>query len=295
MTVTRLGWIAGVGTFLAVAGFISLYYFWADGRMASHDPFALPEGARLVPHRAVYDLELGSVEDGSDIAEARGRLVIEFLEACEGYTLNQRLRTEFMSQEGQMLATDFSLSSFEARNGLSFRYALKIFGFDENVEFYTGQAQLQGPGKEGKAEFTEPADLKLDLPVGTVFPSEHTALLIKTALQGRNFVTANVFDGSGEQGLDKVSALMIQAFTPAQANAREGLQGLRSWRYHLAFFAYDNQESPPDYEVTFRLYENGISDELQMNYGSFNLTGRLVRLDIYENLPCADGRQGRKP
>ena len=43
--------------------------------------------------------------------------------------------------------------------------------------------------------------------------------------------------------------------------------------------------SAPDYEVGLRYYENGVADELQMEFGEFSVNGKMQELSLLPN-PC---------
>ncbi len=38
----------------------------------------------------------------------------------------------------------------------------------------------------------------------------------------------------------------------------------------------------PIYRINFKLYRNGITRDLTMDYGDFSMRGKLVKLDIYD-------------
>jgi hypothetical protein len=38
----------------------------------------------------------------------------------------------------------------------------------------------------------------------------------------------------------------------------------------------------PTYRISFKLYENGMTRDLVMDYGDFSMTGTLVDLDLFE-------------
>jgi hypothetical protein len=44
----------------------------------------------------------------------------------------------------------------------------------------------------------------------------------------------------------------------------------------------------PVYSIAFKLYENGVTRDLTMDYGDFVLQGELAQLEIYEPEPCAE-------
>ncbi|NBP76927.1 MAG: DUF1849 family protein, partial [Proteobacteria bacterium] len=45
--------------------------------------------------------------------------------------------------------------------------------------------------------YTKPPQGTLKLGAGTLFPSQHTAAMIKAGMAGKSILTAKVFDGSG--------------------------------------------------------------------------------------------------
>src|SRR5579859_5265901 len=62
------------------------------------------EGApvALVPHRAIYDLSLGTTRGNSQLAGVRGRILYDFGgSACQGYSLEFRQVSELDSGEGK--------------------------------------------------------------------------------------------------------------------------------------------------------------------------------------------------
>ena len=71
----------------------------------------------LVPHRAVYDLELKDASDRSGIAGMYGRMVYEFNgSACEGYTVSFRFVTQVDTGE-EVRLTDQQTTTFEDGEG----------------------------------------------------------------------------------------------------------------------------------------------------------------------------------
>jgi hypothetical protein len=48
-------------------------------------------------------------------------------------------------------------------------------------------------------------------------------------------------------------------------------------------------EGTPTYELSFRLYANGVSRKLQIDYGTFAISGELTRIDFFEPGKCTGG------
>ena len=61
----------------------------------------------MVPHRAVYDLSLGTTRANSQLAGVRGRILYDFGgSACQGYSLEFRQVSELDSGEGKVSTSD---------------------------------------------------------------------------------------------------------------------------------------------------------------------------------------------
>ena len=58
------------------------------------------DAAELSPHRALYEIELATVRGSSDITALSGRMVLEWADACDGWTANQKVKMNFASREG---------------------------------------------------------------------------------------------------------------------------------------------------------------------------------------------------
>lgn len=247
-----------------------------------------PDQIDLAPHRAVYELGLARPDPTGSVVALRGRLVMEFTDVCEGYTLNQRIHTEMTGNEGNDVVSDFTVSSWESRDGRRFRFALKNDVNGRTMEEYAGRAELAGDGASGTATLTKPKEATFDLPVGTVFPTEHLVKLIRGAIAGRTYLPVRVFDGSGIEGLFETGTHVGKPMPPKTASpgTEDPLQGERSWPVRVAYFPLLEHAETPRYEIGFRLFANGISGDLVLDYGDFAMKGVLSRLELLPNPGC---------
>src|SRR5512135_3141712 len=68
----------------------------------------------LVPHRAIYDLSLGTTRANSQLAGVRGRILYDFGgSACQGYSLEFRQVSELDSGEGKVSTSDLRSTTWE--------------------------------------------------------------------------------------------------------------------------------------------------------------------------------------
>lgn len=243
-------------------------------------PVATERQIVLAPHRAVYDLSQ-SRGDANAGTSVRGRLAIEVQDTCEGHTTNQRFWTEMQNAEGSTSISDFTLSSWESKDGRRFRFQMRNEVDGETTEEYTGTAEIH-PDGTGSIAMSKPETATLDLPTATVFPNQHLIELIRHAIAGDRFVSIRVFDGSGEDGLFETGATIGKPFPPEDGKSPilAPLKGLRSWPFRVAFFPLLTKAEEPQYEIGFRMYENGISGDLVLDYSSYALKGELVRLEM---------------
>ena len=58
------------------------------------------------------------------------------------------------------------------------------------------------------------------------------------------------------------------------------LAKLPSGKFHIAFFDRGPESTQPDYEVSMRYWENGVADDLDMNFGDFVMGGKLAEFKL---------------
>jgi len=238
----------------------------------------------LVPHRAVYDLTLDRADEKSGISGLTGRMVYEFNgSACEGYTTNFRFVTRIDMEEQPQRVTDQQTTTFEGSDGKSFRFVNKTFVDKELVKEVRGDAKLEG-GKT-VVELSKPKENKIDLR-GTQFPTQHMEELIGKAEEGQKFYQTSLFDAS--EDADRVVATTVvvgKGQTPSDDETK--FMGPFSkdpvWPVTIAYFDdKEKQDGLPIYRINFKLYRNGITRDLTMDYGDFAMRGKLVKLDVFD-------------
>ncbi|MBI1239262.1 MAG: DUF1849 family protein [Alphaproteobacteria bacterium] len=245
----------------------------------------------MVPHRASYDIRLKEAKWGAGVTGVTGRLVIEFNDACDGYTLNQRFVTQMQDSDGAVTTSDLWLTSWEAADGRSFRFNLKNEVDGTVVESFKGRAVIDASG--GQVAYEGVALDEVTLPSGTVFPTEHAFDLIKAAEAGENALSRTVFDGSGEGDVYAAHAVIGAPRTGADGlkglegvPGAEHLAGLTAWPVTLSYFKTQSQAPLPDYESSFVMYSNGMSSGLVLDYGDFSLSGTLKEIEVLPDPKC---------
>jgi hypothetical protein len=250
-------------------------------------PAALAGEVVVLPHRAAYDLRLapGGARDFADVA---GELAFEWADSCDGWSVTQRSRMIFEYRTGQVLELGWSLTSWEAKDGRSYRFQLRNYENGEVVEEFRGEAALDETGA-GFADYSKPERLQLELPAGTMLPTVHSLALIAAARAGNDSMWAMLFDGTSEQNVYEVNALILPRsadLPPPDSIDPALLEGLAAWRVDLAFYDHGSQESEPTHEQTVWLWENGIVDRMTLDYGDFEILGTLNRFELLPEPVC---------
>jgi hypothetical protein len=250
--------------------------------------FAVPA---LQAHRAVYDLTLDKASDRSGITGISGRMVYEFNgSSCEGYTVKFRFVTQIATADGTKL-TDQQTTTFEDPEGKTFSFVTKSFS-DQNLDKEVkGTATKETKGL--KVDIDKPEKKNLEL-AATQFPTQHLVELIGKAEKGENFYETSLFDGSEDANKVMTTTVIVGKKAAGdkadpEAPALAKLAGDKYWPVDIAYFDTTDKsgEEVPEYRISFKLHENGITRDLTMDYGEFTMTGKLVNLSLFDQTkPC---------
>jgi hypothetical protein len=241
-----------------------------------------PGAEAMVAHRAAYNLTLDRARDNSDVARARGIMLYEVLDACEGWATRQRFTLVLTDRDGQNVETGSDYSTFETKDGRRIRFSLTQTTQGAVTQRITGDADLTPEG--GRVRYSDPEPKEEALPAGTLLPMLHTIRALDAARAGQRLLVAPLFDGTSADGAQDSTTVIATWQTP-QANARfPSLERFGSARMRVAFFDRKDTSgggaSAPDYEVGLRYWENGVADELSMDFGDFVVDGRMEELTL---------------
>ena len=127
--------------------------------------------------------------------------------------------------------------------------------------------------------YTAPEAGAKRLPAGTLFPMAHTEAILAAARTGKKFIALPLFDGTSEKGAQD-SSVAITSWSGPRPGRWPDLSGLSSGQVHVAFFDRDAASQQPDYEVGMRYWDNGVADDLSMDFGDFVMKGTLNQLAL---------------
>ena len=245
----------------------------------------------LLSHRAQYEVTLAPGGVSREIAGVRGLMVSEFRESCGGYAETQRFVADLTDVDDHAIRTDYSSATWESADGGKFDFTIADAVVGNTAEHYQGHAEATAEG--GSAVFTVPAGVTITLPKDTLFPVEFSEHLIAAAGAGETNFAATIFQGDDPKRLSYASAFIGREETTADAELSDvdAMHGVRSWPVVISYFPVDSPDAAADFEITFRLYENGVATGLRMRYANFSLAGRLVKLDVLA--ASCEGRTGQ--
>lgn len=249
---------------------------------------SLPAAAApLRPHQAVYDLSLAGQTE--DILAVEGRIAFTLnAEACGDYDLDYRFAARF-HKDGEMTLTDQRTRSSEKAYGKQFSFETTTFvdGLDQGA--VRGAAVNAPDGTD--VTLQEPVMRGFKLPLSR-FPLSHTEELINQGRKGVRFFEARLFDGDpeAEKLLTTTSVILPvkDGTTPAEGGQTgEALAGLKSWMIDESYFNSDsNEDGQPVFRARYRLYENGVSDQMLLDFGAYELKGDLANLKYLKTPTC---------
>ncbi len=238
---------------------------------------AWAQAVELASHRALYRLTLASSR--GDITAAGGSMAFEMTDACEGWATRQRLRINATNRDGQDLEIGSDYATLESKDGLSLRFSMRQTTDTAVTSETEGDANLPAPGAAGEARYTRPEESRKALPAGTLMPNMHTIAIIEAARAGKKFLSIPLFDGTSADGAQDTSVAIFSWDKP-QDSRFPALANLASGRVRIAFFDRDKGTTTPDYELGLRYYENGIADDMTMDFGDFVMRATLQELTV---------------
>ncbi len=257
-----------------------------------------PEALMLAPHRAVYNLELGSARASSSVAGVRGRLVFEFTgNVCEGFTQNMRFVMGVSNRDGGETMSDLRSTTWETPGGDKFKFTVDDYQNAEPSDATSGSAERPAEHDAVAVSLAKPKSEKLSLLPDTIFPVQHTIRLLGAAIRGEHAMAANLFDGSDKGQKASFTNSIIGKLRPAVANPdiaavknAERLNVLRSWPVNIAYYATESAkaEGTPEHEMAFTVYENGVVSKLAIDYGSLSVKGSLAEIEFYPPAKCPE-------
>lgn len=244
----------------------------------------------LKPHRAVYDVKLKDASERSGIDNMTGRIVYEMTgNECEGIAVNYRFVSK-ISSNGEIFTTDQQTASHESPDSNQYSFLTKSFVDEQLDRTVKGVARIRSGHMVVELDSPEERLVKLD---PAAFISTHLVKVIEAARTGEHFFSLDVFDG-GDDADEVLSTTNIigaardypKVMPGEKPDAVDTLGKLKAWPVTIGYFRKgltDSTEPLPIYEISFLLYEGGISRRLTMRYPDYAINAALVSLEMLED------------
>jgi hypothetical protein len=252
----------------------------------------------IAPHRAIYEITLKDASKRSGIKNMKGRMFYEVRgNECDGISLQYRFLTRITTGKDQFLS-DQRTSTFESADGKSFNFLTKSFLNEQLEETVKGVAKQISDGSVNVV-LDSPSSQEFDFSKAS-FLTSYLVEMLELAKKGEHYLRGDLFDGSdgGDETISTSSFISNpKSITDSKHQHSEDiindLKPLQAWSVSMSYFKKNigaTAEHLPIFESSFLLFENGVSSDLIMRYPDYSLTGKLSKLEMFDNAPCqSDG------
>ncbi len=250
---------------------------------------AEPGSDGLVGHRAIYDVTLVSAEAASGVADASGAVLYRFADTCNGWTVENHTVVRLGLTGGDETLSDWAYTSWESKDGASFRFRVRDQQDEEILEELRGSVAMGSNASGGTVRFARPEGVEMTLAPGTLFPTAHLLTLLRQARAGIKTGSETIFDGADLDNPYRVSAVIGPAPAAVRRHLTEmsGLGDLPVWSVRLAFFPLDDPKAAtPAFEVGIHYREDGIGNSIVQDFGDIVLKLELKSLEIFPPPDC---------
>jgi EipB-like len=207
--------------------------------------------------------------------------------------VNYRLVNDFKPNEGPGRLVDTSSTSYETDDGLTFRYAQKEY-VDNKLEAEKKVSVDREPGKEGDGTSTLPMPEDFKVLADAVFPMQHQHRLMAAAAAGETRDSSIVYDGGdGAKSYRVITFIGGKKSVALETDKGDAasLATLAAWPVSISYYpngkvAEGESQDTPLYQVNFDMFENGVAQNLLLDYGEFALQGKLVNYEASKETTC---------
>lgn len=252
-----------------------------------------PNPVRLISHKAVYDLSLKSTKGGaSSVVYAGGKLKYSIQKVCNVWKTETVFSLDVSHEINGIYTTNWKQVTSESLDGCRFDFEVYTFQKGKDVKELAGTAWCEGNKKQ--VFFTLPLESEASFPKNVLFPVQQTSQLIQAALAGEKSQNAYVYDGSRLEALHLMHTMISEK--PVEKDREKKIEGSKllggkSYWFDTAFYndmgLFGNRDDgSPFYEVGLRYYDNGISDNVIQDFGTYKLQSTLKAVEELPEIPC---------
>jgi hypothetical protein len=247
-----------------------------------------PATVDLLPHKATYSITLdkSSVDSKNsteeDIENSNGQMTIQLAKAGDGWAIEQKSTLHIYYKDGTAEQVITSLATYESSDGLKYNFNARTLRGDQE-EIISGDAILASKGGAGIVTYQQPDESTVQLPVGTIFPTQHLIYMLQAAMRGQKVVSNIVFDGSSETHEPvQVNTILGASQDPKLAlTNKDLLKAKKVWPMRMAVYAVDSPSAEADYEINQNVLDNGVIRDMTLDYGTFKVKAVLVEIVVF--------------
>ena len=281
-------------------------HHYADARMVVSEKSIEKQGSKempyervvrgIVPHKALYQMEIVKIHAGSPINDLTGEMFFKWEDNCEAWSTDHRFTIDYFYTDRPSVSVTSHFVAWEDKRGDRIQFVSE--GYTDGIldEKTRGQSHRLND-RTGVVDYQEPQGLNFDLGKNFFFPAQHTVATIHNALQGKSFFNAVMFDGTDQEGPSEVNVFIDQKSETKKLDADfannpavdASLLNGKSWDMRLAFFPEQGEGSDlstPSYEMKVRLHENGVVSDIVVEYDNFSVRQKLVALSALPVAKC---------
>ena len=246
------------------------------------------ENYTLVPHNAIYELNLANTKQGSNIYSIRGTMQTEWLEECNSWVFNQHTILDIGSTLGENSRSEYVFSTLENKESTNYKFLARSFSEGVLEEKIQGFATKNTNGS--KVIFDSPVGKGYELPNNTLFPIAHYKAIMDMIKNKQSFKNFTVFSGDRVDSLENVSVVIFPISKNKQLIQKKSnvFKDKSFISIRLAYFDYFSKEEYPSLEISADLASNGIASNIRIDYPEFSIIGDLKDVSLIERKRCAD-------
>ncbi len=238
-------------------------------------------GVDLLPHKAVYSLDLKASHQGA-INNMNGHIVYDWTSDCKGWVVKNELDMNVAYSNGQSIQMALRFSTWEAQDGSRYRFAVHQGDSVSGPSNFLGRALRDEAKDIVTVDITAPEQKTAELK-NALFPTAFLSEIISAAQTGKMTINYPVFDGTTELEAFNVSAVIL----PVEAKSIfPEMEELNAWRVFLAFYEQKDGSTVPVQEQSLLLYENGVVTEIELDFGNFTVAGDLIEFEATKKPVC---------
>ena len=248
-------------------------------------PKAFAAQSGIMPHRAFYEMELGTTGQNSNIQAIEGRSAFTLSRDCDGWLSGEDYVIEFGGREGNLDRIVSRFSSWEADSGDKYSFDITETSSYQDDQEFNGYATITADRSD--AYFSISPEAPISLPQETYFPMRHMMAILDHAHSGKKILAATVFTGAEPDDALLSTNTVIGSWN---SQDQEELLGVFSadgfWPVRVAYFKPESKSAEPEYEINYALQPNGVIRNYEIDYGEFTIIAKMLKIETVEPRVC---------